>query len=127
MRLSILLLALLAGCTPSAKGFGDAGIKLSCQRSEECSKADFDANFSSQSDCVESLGKNNSKVTDCQAAACDYNPKAASKCLSGTKKQSCEEFNSNTISDCENVYSNCNNTALVTCLADAGLGFDTGN
>lgn len=127
MRLSLLALVLLAGCTPSAKGFGDAAIKLSCQRTEECSKADFDANFSSQSDCVEVLGKNNSKVTDCQAAACDYNPKAAAKCISGTKKQTCEDFNSITVSDCTNVFSNCNATALTTCLADAGVSFDTGN
>lgn len=127
MRPTLLLLAVLAGCTPSAKGFGDASIKLSCNRIEECNKADFDANFSSQSDCNESLSKNSSKVTDCQAAACDYNAKAAGKCLSGVKKQSCEDFNSITISDCNNVYTNCNNTALATCLADAGFTFDTGN
>lgn len=127
MRRSLLLLAVLAGCTPSAKGFGEAGIKLSCTRIEECNKADFDANFSSQSDCNESLGKDSNKVTDCQAEACDYNPKAASKCLSGTKKQTCEEFNGVTVSDCNSVFTNCNATALAVCLADAGLSFDTGN
>lgn len=125
MRLPILfVVAFAAACTPSADGYGDAFVKLSCQRYEECAQSDFEADFSSQSDCVETIGKDYGPVFDCQAQACDYNKKAAAACLSESKKQTCEEYTGGTaVSDCNNVYTNCNAVALATCAADAG--FDT--
>lgn len=119
------LALMLIGCGLSEDAFITKAVDVGCSKSEECSPDSFSAVFSDQQDCIDQSTDLLSSLYTCYIDNCDsYDSGKASDCISAAKGQTCEEYTSgdSTNTDCENIWTECDDTAVNTCLA-AAMGF----
>lgn len=115
-RLPILLFVTLCACGPNKNNFAQSLVELSCERTEECAKGVFDSLYTSVDDCIARSEANANDVADCYAGHCKFDRSNASQCLDRVKAADCSEIvDASAYSDCEQVWSECDNESD-TCL-----------
>lgn len=110
-----LLPLFLGGCLNPAS-FLDRSVSISCDRTYECNKAAFEANWDDQAECRDDLTDSLEDYYACLTDYCDFNRDAASRCLSWAKSASCEEYVSDVNDDCTEVFVECEDIAATECL-----------
>lgn len=119
----VLLFALVptfaSGCYGSSESFANKSSKIFCQTLEECNKSQFETQYSSMADCVDT----NTENTIDGASTCEYDADQGRECISVTKQTiegNCEP-NLSELEEfaraCDDVYYSCGNGGV-------GLGYD---
>lgn len=106
---------LLTGCL-NAESFLDRSVAMTCERTLECNKASFEANWDDEADCRDDLREALEDYYACLVDYCDFDKEAARECLSWSHDASCEEFVSETDDDCAKVFTDCEEIAATECL-----------
>jgi hypothetical protein len=107
-RVLILLPLLVVGGCLSPESYAQKQAKLSCQWTEECAKALFEANYSSMSDCIDTV----SQQEEDQNATCEFDREQGKECLAAVRRYNGECVpNAAEVEEigreCSNVYYSC--------------------
>lgn len=102
---------------------GNFNQKLSkdvCQKFKECQRSDFDSEYSSVGDCVDS--SDGDPATEClEAAGCEFRKDEARDCRQAVSGSSCEEFSElEWVDNCVDIYE-CNSeqqAEFVECISE---------
>ena len=110
---------LVSGCYGSSESFASKSSKLFCETLEECNKSQFENQYSSMADCIDT----NTENTIDNASTCEYDPDQGRECIKVTKQLltgNCDP-NLDELQElaraCEDVYYSCGNGGV-------GLGWD---
>lgn len=99
-------LAMLA--LPSCITEGNVEKKLAntfCDRYEECARGDFEEDYTSQNDCVET--ESDGDLASCfEEAGCEFQADKAAECRRAASSASCEDFTNGEYLDegCDEIY-----------------------
>lgn len=122
VALLALVSAMLMGCITE----GNVETKLAktyCDRYEECDRGDFEEDFTSRNDCVETTADGD--LFECfEEAGCEFQPDKAAECRRAAASATCQEFTSGDYledGNCDEIY-DCTDSQAVEAGACA-LGF----
>ncbi|MES2643401.1 MAG: hypothetical protein V4850_28210 [Myxococcota bacterium] len=110
-------LLLLLACVTEGN-FSDKSVALVCARSEECQKADFEANYDDQGECFDENADNYEDLVDCYNDNCEFDGQGASEYLAAARAADCDDVGE-ALGDVGLVYDDCDDIDLGACL----LGF----
>lgn len=108
-------LLLLTGCL-TAESYLDRSVAITCERTLECNKASFEANWDDEADCRDDLRDALEDYYACLSDYCEFDKEAARECLSWAHEASCEEFATESDDDCAQVFTECEEVAATECL-----------
>lgn len=101
---------LLLACV-TAQSYPNQSASVSCARYAECEKADFEANYDSQADCVDDFAE----LVQCYADECDFDAQAAGEALSELRSADCDDVGQS-MGDLGDAYTDCDEVAVMSCL-----------
>lgn len=113
-------LLLLAGCL-SADSFSDRYVALACDRTEECSKASFEAQWDDQDECRDDLSDVYGEYFACLSDYCEFDRESAKRCLAWGRDASCDEFVNDPNDDCSEIFYDCDESEILGCALDQWL------
>jgi hypothetical protein len=114
----MLFFALFACVT--AENFGSQFNAVLCQRSEECDKGSFEGRWSDVGECRDESDQQSDAFMACYVENCTFDDAAANDCLKSMRTSTCDEFTSGEdISDCDNVWQDCDAVDFSLCILGA--------
>ena len=114
----MLFFALFACVT--AENFAAQTGALLCQRVEECDKGSFEGQWSDQGECRDEVDAQSEDGMSCYLDNCSFDDDAANDCLKSMRTSTCDEFTSGDyISDCDNVWQDCDAVDFSLCILGA--------
>lgn len=115
--LLIVLVPMIASCFGSTDSFWKEAASLSCQKLQDCNKAQFESAYSSMGDCVDTVTENGIDVT----STCEYDAEQGRECIKVTRKY--KDICDLNAAEWGEVSRACEDTHY-SCGAGVGLGFD---
>lgn len=106
---------LLLACVTETN-FSNQLVAAACARTEECHRADFEAAYEDQHECVEDIEDFYDDLVDCYNEHCDFDAKEASDYLSGVRSATCDEADE-ALGEAQDVYDDCDEAELFLCLS----------
>src|SRR5689334_16082804 len=87
MKLVKLILIVLVplsttSCLGSSEAFWHESAQLTCRALQECNKSLFESQYSSMTDCIDTVAENGIDNT----STCEYDPEKGHECISAGKK-----------------------------------------